>query len=426
MKRLSIVLVVIACMLLMTPTAFAASRPSASKLAGIPGGYSYAGLAINGLTSSPGSGSSTVGPLAQVGVGCSLKPATATQTIANTSLGTLASMGAVQDVVQTSRSVSSISSLAKSTIKNLDMLNGLITAGSITAVANSMGTASNATSNGATTFSGLNIDGQNISSTPGPNTTIQLAGLGYVVLNEQAGPYNGYASTGISVNAIDVYLHTTNLLSGQSSDSRVIIGHVQSNYQRTARPALVGAGSFGMYSSGTGGTTNLTSGAYAPANIGCTGGNAQQQTSSFSSSQVGRTGTISDSAAGQITANGTQASAQSNVQGLNLLGGLIQGNDVTVQAIAAWNGHGSASASTTFSNMHINGRSVSRSPSPNTTYTLPGLGTIVLNKQVIQKTSAGVLSIVYGMVITITRNNPLGLPVGAQIIVGAAGASVSI
>lgn len=425
MKRFSMILVVIACMLLMTPTAFAASRQSTGTLAGVARGNAFAALTINTLGSSPGSGSTTVGPLADVWLGCSLTSTTSAQDMASASIGSIMTAGAVQDVVSTTRSASSISSQAESTIKSLDILHGMITAGTISALTNSTGTASGATSSNDTTFSGLSVLGHNQSTTPAPNTTVKLPGLGYVVLNEQFGSTNSYDVTGINVYAIDVYVNVANKL-GLGVGSRIIIGHANSYFLRTPQSSMVSASSYSMSSSGTGDTLNISSGANAPAAVDCAGGNSQQQSSGFSSSTLGNTGTVNDSASGQITAGGSQASAQSNIHNLNLLGGLIRGDAITVQANAGWNGQGSGSASTTLSNMQINGILVSGSPSPNMTYTLPGLGTVALNEQSVQLTSTGVSSDVLGMVITITQTNPLGLPAGAQIIIGGAGASVSI
>lgn len=162
-----------------------------------------------------------------------------------------------------------------------------------------------------------------------------------------------------------------------------------------------------------------------PAGTDCVGGYSQRQSTSFSSTTLGKIGTLNNSASGQITTAGSQASASSSTNGLNLLSGLIQGDSIIVQANAGWNGKGSASAVTTFNHMLINGRSVSSSPPPNTTYTLLGLGTVTLNEQVVHITTTGAVSSVTGLVITITQTNLLGLPVGTHIIIGHAEVSVN-
>src|SRR5579864_2990304 len=187
MRRFGFVLAaILGCMILTAPTTFAGNQQSTGSLAGVARGYAYAGYSSVTAGLSPGSGASVLGPLAEAAVNCSLSSTTSTQNTANASQGTFVGAGSAHDVVTTTYSPSSISAQASSTIHNLNMLAGLITAGSITVVANSTGTASNATSSNGTTFSGLKVAGQDQSATPAPNTTIALPGIGHVVLNEQS------------------------------------------------------------------------------------------------------------------------------------------------------------------------------------------------------------------------------------------------
>jgi hypothetical protein len=110
---------------------------------------------------------------------------------------------------------------------------------------------------------------------------------------------------------------------------------------------------------------------------------------------------------------------------MNLLKGLIQGSMVTAVANALWNGTGSGSASTTFTDMKVAGIPLSNSPPPNTSIPVPGVGYAVLNEQVSNIRSSGASEAVNGFDLYVTQTNSFGLPIGAQIILGYAQASVS-
>src|SRR5436190_1541833 len=78
------------------------------------------------------------------------------------------------------------------------------------------------------TFTGLNVAGHAISASPGPNTTIHIANLGDVVLNEQGnGPSNGPVSTYAGINMIDLHVTNANTL-GLPLGTRILIATVNS------------------------------------------------------------------------------------------------------------------------------------------------------------------------------------------------------
>ena len=90
----------------------------------------------------------------------------------------------------------------------MNVLNGLITAKAVLAVATSYanGVAATSESSGSTLL-GLVVGGLNYGDvSPAPNTQVSLPGVGYVVLNEQIPAGDGVRSTGLTVNMIHVYL----------------------------------------------------------------------------------------------------------------------------------------------------------------------------------------------------------------------------
>ena len=93
---------------------------------------------------------------------------------------------------------------------NVNILNGLITAEQVVALAASYANGQTAASNAnGSTLLGLVVNGVNMGDvTPDPNTRIDLPGTGYVVLNEQAPAGDGVTSSGLTVNMIHVVLQS--------------------------------------------------------------------------------------------------------------------------------------------------------------------------------------------------------------------------
>lgn len=90
---------------------------------------------------------------------------------------------------------------------NVNILNGLITAEQVLAIAASYANGQTAASDAqGSSLLGLVVNGVTLGDlTPAPNTRIDLPGVGYVVLNEQVVTGNGVTSSGLTVNMIHVY-----------------------------------------------------------------------------------------------------------------------------------------------------------------------------------------------------------------------------
>ena len=101
---------------------------------------------------------------------------------------------------------------------DVSILNGLITARQVLGVAASY-VNQQAAGSGAdgSALVDVVVNGVPLAGTPPPNTRIDLAGLGYVVLNEQTPTGNGVTTSGISVNMIHVVLRDalTGLTTGE-------------------------------------------------------------------------------------------------------------------------------------------------------------------------------------------------------------------
>ena len=91
---------------------------------------------------------------------------------------------------------------------DVTILNGLITAKQVLALATSYanGTRAASESNGSTLLNLVIAGVPYGDGAPAPNTRVALPGVGYVVLNEQFSNGDGVHSAGLTVNMIHVYL----------------------------------------------------------------------------------------------------------------------------------------------------------------------------------------------------------------------------
>jgi len=98
---------------------------------------------------------------------------------------------------------------SNSTLENVNLLNGLITADGVVALASSWvdGGVAGSDAEGSQ-LANLVVNGIAITSDVAPNTRVDLPGVGYAVLNEQTLTGDGVTSSGITVNMIHVVLQT--------------------------------------------------------------------------------------------------------------------------------------------------------------------------------------------------------------------------
>lgn len=128
---------------------------------------------------------------------------------------------------------------------------------------------------------------------------------------------------------------------------------------------------------------------------------------------------IHDTVSGQITASESTVNSTSEIGAINLLEGRIQADSLTATANARLQGTtGSATGSVSLVGASVGGIELAANPAPNTRVNLPGIGRVIMNQQIKQVSSTRVSMEVNALVVIVTTDNPLGLPVGTRIIVG--------
>ena len=101
-----------------------------------------------------------------------------------------------------------VSVTATAEAADVTILDGLITAKSVLALATSYanGTSAWSEADGSTLLSLVIAGNAYADGAPDPNTRVELPGVGYAVLNEQIARGDGLRSAGLTVNMIHVYL----------------------------------------------------------------------------------------------------------------------------------------------------------------------------------------------------------------------------
>jgi hypothetical protein len=134
--------------------------------------------------------------------------------------------------------------------------------------------------------------------------------------------------------------------------------------------------------------------------------------------------TINDS----VTTTSNSSVVTSDIQSVNLLGGLILANEVVAVSTTSEGSSGLkvSSTGTMFSDLAVLGLPVASNVAPNTTIQLPGFGKVVLNEQVPSVTTTTAALTIRMIHVYITTANVLNLAVGTQIVIGSVRSAIQI
>ena len=333
----------------------------------------------------------------------------------------------------------------------VNLVGGLVTADVVRAVATAQASAFNSSfSSAGSAFKNLVVNGTPMNNV-NPNTTIDLPaaqfGAGsFVKLFEEIGsssqPPSGQLAGGtfaddLTVNMIRV--HITGLaLIGDAID--VVVSHAQAHAdfpQPAGCPSLVGT------VSGNATIVNeQTNPSQLPVVVGFVsippqGAHDHQDLDQLSTSLVNGGTSVSNSA-GTILASSSNSSSFAKAQNVCVLpvsgSCTVLASAIISQANSSSGGGKSSSDAkgTSLLGLSVGGMSVSDNPPPNTTILVPGIGSVTLNEQTCDgggappcagTTSSGIR--VRAIHVIVDNPNALGVPQGADVIVGEAHADSS-
>lgn len=398
----------VAAMLAVAPAAQAAEAVSSA-----PG---YAGDAY-GTTASIGT-TVTSGKSALITFGCGTPSGFhKTNSVASVALGTTLSTGLVTTSADTT--AGPVQTVTTATTENLSLLNGLVTATAVKSVSTvTQGTPGFLTSSDGTAVAGLKIAGLPVVVGAGPNTRVDVPGVGYLVLNEQT-RFVGSRSATLTVNGLHLVVNQANLL-GFAVGTDVLVSHARSSLTPPTSGFLSGI----SYGSQVKVGTLLSSGPSFPAYMPCGGTSGQVRSNTGAGINVPgvlTSGTIVDTALGSVSATTATGQMTSTVESANLLNGLVTATGIKAVANAARTGGVTALDDTgsTFASITVNGQSlVVADIAPNTQINVAGVGTLYLRRNI--KTASQTQIEVRMIELVITQAGVAGLPVGSSVQVAVA------
>ncbi len=305
-----------------------------------------------------------------------------------------------------------------STIAQANILGGLITADALTAAA-SVGATSTAfsSSEDGTTITNLVVAGQKIDANVADNTVILLAGIGSVTV-KAVHVTQGSRKAKLVVDALVIDVTQTNSF-GLPIGAEIEVAKAVAGYSRTQPAAALAGSAMGVFVNGNtaGGDAGLP---------GCSGSNGETITHTVSSlnlPNIVSSKTVTGTAFGGPVGAAMVVKTSATLSDISVLGGLITAS--SLKAVAQESRTGTVStpsaAGSGFEGLTILGLPFSGATAPNTKVSLPLLGYVIVNEQT--QTPGGRL-VVDGLHVSVTLGNALGLPVGTDIIVGRAVASV--
>ena len=333
----------------------------------------------------------------------------------------------------------------------VNLVNGLVTADVVRAVASAQASGFNSSfSSAGSAFQNLVVNGAQLNNV-NPNTTIDLPaaqfGAGsFVKLLEQVGtssqPSPGQLAGGtfaadLTVNMIRIHITSLTPL-GDSLD--IVISHAQAHAdfpQPTGCPVLPG-----MVSGNATIVNEQATPSQLPLVVGFVsippqGGHDHQDLDQLSSSVVSGGTSVSDSAGTVLSSNSSSSSfaRAQNVCVFPAFGVCTASASVINSQANSLSGGGTSSSNpqgTSLLGLAVGGTTVSDNPPPNTTILVPGIGSVTLNEQTCDNggappcsgaSSSGIT--IRAIHVIIDNPNAPGIPQGANVIVGEAHADSS-
>ncbi|MEO6028042.1 MAG: choice-of-anchor P family protein [Candidatus Binatia bacterium] len=312
----------------------------------------------------------------------------------------LATSGTIAVVTQGTTGATAADAQSTSTVEQVNLLNGLITADVVTAQSTSTCDGATASSSDqGTTLVNLVVNGNSIGSTPAPNTVIAIPN-GTVTLNEQTTGGNGMNTSSLTVNVIHVRV-TLPLI----GDVDIIVASAHSDVTclspagptptptapvcipgSTATPnpqpttPIVSGEAYGAFVDVVG--TTLPKNPHVV--LAPTGGSLTATVMGLNIPNVLSASTLTAETNGSTTATTANADSTATVEQLNAVNGLVTADLVQAMASSSCNGQTATSsdAGTQFVNLVVNGNPIVGTPPPNTMINVVGVGTVILNEQI--------------------------------------------
>lgn len=336
---------------------------------------------------------------------------------AKVDLGPAGYIGAATSQVQSAHSGAKSSSIATTHTAYTSLLTGMIKVRAITSGATVTHYASSYGTKGSSNFVGLTVAGKSFPAAVPANSSYSLPGLGTLILNGQHAYDKGGTRTMITT-ALNLTLGSSN--SAGLPAGHIVIGRSTASLRLTNRVPSGNAYATQISVASVAGS-GRTAAVYVP--CGGTGNvkNSNDVAKVTIPNGVANIGVTKSTVNTTDSAAKTVSHSQNRVAGVSLLNGMIKVHALTTQANAAFfDGKRTVSAAgTKLLGLVVQGKAMS-APKMGQHMSIPGLGTLSFGYA--RKTKTGI--VVYGLRLVLGSAQS-GVPAGAVITVGEAGAGVS-
>jgi hypothetical protein len=324
----------------------------------------------------------------------------------------------VSTVVAEKRSQMRAYEQTTSHVANVSALGGLITADSMDAVATVRANSTSIDpSHAGSAITGLKVNGQ--SRTIDPGQRIDLPGFGYVVFYNVDNFGDGTNVAGTDVDMMRIVITRNNSLDIPVG-AVITTAHARAGYTRRDTATAVGAAAWGSSANSSSDRVDGDLGRTAAAYLGCFAKGTSSGTNKINGTTYPgliSTGQTVSHVYGKVSSDVALAQSRSRIEDVNLLDGLVTADVIqgaSESKVNASGGHTSFDGSK-FVNLQIMGQPVGDNVAPNTTYGLPGLGSITLFATDASSTVDTARATVNMVVLHVTSTNDLGVPVGTDI-----------
>ncbi|EIV93301.1 choice-of-anchor P family protein [Frankia sp. QA3] len=297
--------------------------------------------------------------------------------------------------------------VTRSTVGSVSILGGVVALSGLGVTSTAVNTGSAVASAGSVSLGSLTVLGLPIPiGAISPNTVIGIPGLGTITLNQQTVAANGIRTVGARVQ----------ITAGPNAGLNIVLGFTQSRLLPKPPVFITGVAYSNLVAAGP-----LSVSPLIAQSIPCNGGSTTANLSAINLPGILTTGVISATGT-SVLGNPTTGVSKIALANINVLSGLITASSITSQANASKSNGQPAVLSpvgTQFGNLTVAGTPIPATVAPNTFVPLPGVGYVVLNRQV---QTAGSLEVRAVEVVVQTAGV---LPVGAVIRLGVASINAS-
>lgn len=335
--------------------------------------------------------------------------------------GSVASVGTVVSTLVTAKTNLLAEIHTTTTLTDVSLFSGLITASSIRAAANALGDAGLVYGGrDGSAFADLQIAGQPIDPGVAPGTVYPLPGIGTVAVGSTTVTKKAQSSLEVRVDMLVIEVATANAF-GLPVGSRLLVGHAQGAFDRGSRNNTLGGSAWIGAATGE----LLEGPGFQP--VSCNGTRGATRVADVTDFRLATLQVASGRTTIYSTTGSTGATVRntSTLNGGSLLDGRISFDQIAMVAEDKFNGstHVRATTGSSFTGLRVLGKAISTNVAPNTKLLLPGLGYVVVNDRRTPAAAVGGKFKVNGLRVVIDTANALGLTVGTELTVAHAEAS---